>query len=215
MAAFSSARSAYIRFSFAFSASKLAQPLHLRHRRPTDLLRHLKNVALLIPCWRSRSATGTPLSHNCSNSRASWPRPQLRRAGVQRRPARASRACDILLCLTTAPKTLWLRPSAASSRGACPLLNLADGVAYALSFEIHSQSSHGAQATTCCAGKDLLVNETPYGGRAHAQMGRRIVERHDALQAVVTIRRNPLRVACRAKVPSGPRYRGPFAHRAV
>ena len=62
MAAFSSARSAYIRFSFAFSASSSRSRLTSETDAPPYLLRHLKNVALLMPCFRSRSGTGTPLS---------------------------------------------------------------------------------------------------------------------------------------------------------
>jgi hypothetical protein len=34
---------------------------------PPYLLRHLKNVALLTPCFRSRSATATPLSASLQN----------------------------------------------------------------------------------------------------------------------------------------------------
>src|SRR6478672_13534879 len=62
MAAFSSARSAYIRFSFAFSTSSSRSRFTSETDAPPYLLRHLKNVALLIPYFRSRSATGTPLS---------------------------------------------------------------------------------------------------------------------------------------------------------
>ena len=47
MAAFSSARSAYIRFSFAFSASSSRSRLTSDTDAPPYLLRHLKNVALL------------------------------------------------------------------------------------------------------------------------------------------------------------------------
>src|SRR5688572_32516636 len=62
MAAFSSARSAYIRFSFAFSTSSSCSRFTSDTDAPPYLLRHLKNVALLTPYFRSRSATGTPLS---------------------------------------------------------------------------------------------------------------------------------------------------------
>ena len=62
MAAFSSAKSAYIRFSFAFSASSSRSRFTSDTDSPPYLLRHLKNVALLTPYFRSRSATGTPLS---------------------------------------------------------------------------------------------------------------------------------------------------------
>ena len=48
MAAFSSARSAYIRFSFAFSASSSRSRFTSDTVAPPYLLRHLKNVALLI-----------------------------------------------------------------------------------------------------------------------------------------------------------------------
>jgi len=41
---------------------ELTQPLHIRDGRTRVLARHLKKVALLIPCLRSRSATGTPAS---------------------------------------------------------------------------------------------------------------------------------------------------------
>src|SRR4051812_10600756 len=60
IAAFSSARSAYIRFSVAFSASSSRNRFTSGTETPAYLLRHLKNVALLMPCFRSRSATGTP-----------------------------------------------------------------------------------------------------------------------------------------------------------
>src|SRR5688500_1217206 len=62
MAAFSSARSAYIRFSFAFSASSSRSRFTSEIVAPPYLLRHLKKVALLTPCFRVRSATGTALS---------------------------------------------------------------------------------------------------------------------------------------------------------
>src|SRR5688572_9113673 len=64
MAAFSSARSAYIRFSFAFSASSSRRRFTSETVAPPYLLRHLKNVALLTPCLRVRSATETPLSES-------------------------------------------------------------------------------------------------------------------------------------------------------
>src|SRR5688572_19716993 len=66
MAAFSSARSAYIRFSFAFSVSSSRSRFTSDTVAPPYLLRHLKKVALLTPCFRSRSATGTPLSASLS-----------------------------------------------------------------------------------------------------------------------------------------------------
>ena len=50
MAAFSSARSAYIRFSFAFSASSSRSRFTSDTEAPPYLLRHLKKVALLTPC---------------------------------------------------------------------------------------------------------------------------------------------------------------------
>ena len=65
MAAFSSARSMTCEsvhpLQLGVLAFELAQPLHIGHRRPgiAYLLRHLKNVVLLMPCRRSRSATGT------------------------------------------------------------------------------------------------------------------------------------------------------------
>ena len=49
MAAFSSARSAYIRFSFAFSPSSSRSRFTSDTEAPAYLLRHLKNVVLLIP----------------------------------------------------------------------------------------------------------------------------------------------------------------------
>src|SRR5688572_17675574 len=66
MAAFSSARSAYIRFSFAFSASSSRNRFTSDTEAPPYLLRHLKNVPLLTPYFRSKSATGTPLSASFS-----------------------------------------------------------------------------------------------------------------------------------------------------
>lgn len=62
MAAFSIARSAYIRFSLAFSASSSRNRFTSATEAPPYLPRHLKNVALLTPSFRKRSATGTPLS---------------------------------------------------------------------------------------------------------------------------------------------------------
>src|SRR5688500_7440105 len=62
IAAFSSARSAYIRFNFAFSASSSRRRFTSDTEAPPYLLRHLKKVALLTPYFRHRSATGTPLS---------------------------------------------------------------------------------------------------------------------------------------------------------
>ena len=58
MAAFSSARSAYIRFSFAFSASSSRRRFTSETVAPPYLLRHLKNVALLTPCFRSEVRNG-------------------------------------------------------------------------------------------------------------------------------------------------------------
>ena len=66
MAAFSSARSAYIRFSLAFSPSSSRSRFTSATDAPAYLLRHLKNVVLLMPCRRSRSATGTPDSASLS-----------------------------------------------------------------------------------------------------------------------------------------------------
>src|SRR5688572_20980967 len=60
MAAFSRARSAYIRFSFAFSASSSRSRFTSDTDAPPYLRGHLKNVALLTPCFRTRSARGTP-----------------------------------------------------------------------------------------------------------------------------------------------------------
>src|SRR6266849_1384118 len=62
IAAFSSARSAYIRFNLAFSASSSRSRFTSDTEAPPYLLRHLKKDAFLTPCLRSRSATGTPLS---------------------------------------------------------------------------------------------------------------------------------------------------------
>jgi len=55
MAAFSSARSAYIRFSFAFSTPSSRNRFTSATDAPPYLLRHLKNVALL-----SRASGGDP-----------------------------------------------------------------------------------------------------------------------------------------------------------
>ena len=62
MAACSSARSAYIRLSLACSASSSRSCRTSDTDAPPYLLRHLKNGALLTPCVRHRSGTGTPLS---------------------------------------------------------------------------------------------------------------------------------------------------------
>ena len=62
MAACSSARSAYIRLSLACSASSAHRCRTSDPDAPPYWLRHLKNVALLTPCVRHRSGTGTPLS---------------------------------------------------------------------------------------------------------------------------------------------------------
>ena len=60
IAAFSRARSAYIRYQLGVLRLKFPQPLHVRHRCAPVLAPPL--VALLTPCCRSRSATGTPFS---------------------------------------------------------------------------------------------------------------------------------------------------------
>ena len=52
MAAFSSARSAYIRFSLACSASRSRNRVTSETLAPPYLLRHVKKVARLIPCVR-------------------------------------------------------------------------------------------------------------------------------------------------------------------
>ena len=67
MAAFSSARSAYIRFSLAFSASSSRNRVTSETLAPPYLLRHLnlKKVARLMPCVRRRSLTATPASASC------------------------------------------------------------------------------------------------------------------------------------------------------
>src|SRR5690606_37901941 len=52
----------YIRFSFAFSASSSRSRFTSDTEAPPYFPHHLKNVALLTPYLRSRSATGTPLS---------------------------------------------------------------------------------------------------------------------------------------------------------
>jgi hypothetical protein len=62
MAAFSNARSAYMRVNFAFSTSSSRSRFTSETEAPPYLLRHLKKVALLTPYLRRRSATGTPLS---------------------------------------------------------------------------------------------------------------------------------------------------------
>lgn len=62
MAAFSSAKSAYMRLSLLFSASSSRGPFTSDTKAPPYLLRHLKKVVLLLPCIRSRSDTWTPLS---------------------------------------------------------------------------------------------------------------------------------------------------------
>ena len=62
MAAFSSARSAYIRFSLAFSASSSRNRVMSETLDPPYLLRHLKKVVRLMPCVRTRSLTATPAS---------------------------------------------------------------------------------------------------------------------------------------------------------
>src|SRR5581483_593400 len=62
MAAFSSARSAYIRFNFVFSASSSRRRFTSATVAPPYLLRHLKNVLRLMPCFRMTSPTATPPS---------------------------------------------------------------------------------------------------------------------------------------------------------
>ena len=52
MAAFPSARSEYIRFSSAFSASSSRNRVKSETLAPPYLLRHLKKVARLMPCPR-------------------------------------------------------------------------------------------------------------------------------------------------------------------
>ena len=54
MAAFSSARSAYIRFSRTFSPSSSRSRFTSATDAPAYLLRHLKNVVLLMPCCRKQ-----------------------------------------------------------------------------------------------------------------------------------------------------------------
>jgi hypothetical protein len=54
--------SAYIRFSLAFSASSAFSRASSLTVAPPYLERHLKNVARLMPAWRTTSATGTPAS---------------------------------------------------------------------------------------------------------------------------------------------------------
>src|SRR5215510_10211775 len=62
MAAFSSASSAYIRFSLAFSASSSFNRLSSATEAPAYFARHWKYVALLMLCCRRISAIGTPAS---------------------------------------------------------------------------------------------------------------------------------------------------------
>src|SRR5437773_6035050 len=62
IAAFSSARSAYIRFSLEFSASGSFNRLSSAIDAPAYFARHWKYVALLMLCCRRISATGTPPS---------------------------------------------------------------------------------------------------------------------------------------------------------
>jgi hypothetical protein len=60
IAAFSSANSAYIRFSFAFSASSSFSRFSSSTEAPVYCDRHWKYVALLMLCCRTISAIGTP-----------------------------------------------------------------------------------------------------------------------------------------------------------
>src|SRR5262249_44874016 len=62
IAAFSRARSAYIRLSLAFSASSSFNRFSSATEAPAYFARHWKYVALLMLCWRRISATGTPAS---------------------------------------------------------------------------------------------------------------------------------------------------------
>src|SRR5215470_3149005 len=62
IAAFSSARSAYIRLSLAFSASSSFSRFNSPTDAPAYFARHWKYVALLMLCWRRISAIGTPAS---------------------------------------------------------------------------------------------------------------------------------------------------------
>src|SRR5215470_16353993 len=62
IAAFSRARSAYIRLSLAFSASSSFSRFSSATEAPAYFARHWKYVALLMLCWRKISAIGTPAS---------------------------------------------------------------------------------------------------------------------------------------------------------
>ena len=62
MAAFSSASSAYIRFSFLFSASSSFSRSNSATLVPAYFDRQLKYVARVIPCLRTRLAIETPAS---------------------------------------------------------------------------------------------------------------------------------------------------------
>src|SRR5438093_11060419 len=62
IAAFSSARSVYIRFSFAFSASSSRSRFKSATVAPAYFRFQAKYVCRLIPCLRMISATGTPAS---------------------------------------------------------------------------------------------------------------------------------------------------------
>src|ERR1041385_4898643 len=62
IAVFSRARSAYIRLSFAFSASSSRSRRNSGTVAPPYFAFHLKYVLRLIPCFRANSATWTPAS---------------------------------------------------------------------------------------------------------------------------------------------------------
>jgi hypothetical protein len=62
MATFSSARFAYIRLSFAFSASNSFIRRRSATVAPAYFDFQLKYVARLMPCFRTRSASRTPAS---------------------------------------------------------------------------------------------------------------------------------------------------------
>lgn len=68
MAAFSNARSAYMRFNRAFSISSSRSRCNSGIEAPAYFAFQLKYVFREMPCFRSNSATGTPASPSFSTA---------------------------------------------------------------------------------------------------------------------------------------------------
>lgn len=87
----------------------------------------------------------------------------------------------------------------------CPLVDVADGLTYTLAIEIRAANLPWRTRDDLLRGQDLLMNESPYGRRAHAQIACRIAECHQTGRALVdSMGCDRVRVARRADVPFGP-----------